>query len=106
MGLHRVHVIGKHGHQDMQRSLRVGQGDNSIKVCFTYSVGQPIRNSCLVKVQMLHVRGTVRGSKGCDKQNKKCLWDVAVRVDEPRQRFSERETNSEKSFNIHNSGSV
>lgn len=42
----------------MQRALRIGQGENFIKVCFTYSVGRPIRNSCLVKVQTLHVRGT------------------------------------------------
>lgn len=53
----------------MQRALRFVQGVNYIKVGFTYSVGQPIRNSCLVKVQMLQVRGTVRGCRGCE--NKK-----------------------------------
>lgn len=63
-------IIGKYGHQDMQRALRIGLGDNLIKVCFTYLVGQPIRNSCLVKVQMLQVRGTVRGGKGCENKTK------------------------------------
>lgn len=34
--------------------LGIGRREgNIVRVCFTYSVGQPIRNSCLVKVQTL-----------------------------------------------------
>lgn len=62
----------------MQRTLRIGQGENLIKVRFTYLVGQPIRNSCLVKVQMLQVRGTVTGDGGRDKKIIICPCVVIV----------------------------
>lgn len=95
-------LLGDMGYWDMQRALRIGQEEN-FKVCFTYSVGQPIRNSCLVKVQMLQVRGTVRGGRGCE--NKKvsmCCYSRRIR--EPHQWFSEWKTNchnSEKRFDMH-----